>query len=120
MNDNGKFTPGPWSIDHRRGGPLTGLDAELAEIEDCEPFALSVIEVKEPRFERTFDSRVAGAEETAIANAHLIAAAPELYTALKAARHALRSYQYGNTATDLAAEVADFASVALAKAEGRS
>jgi hypothetical protein len=41
------------------------------------------------------------------ANAHLIAAAPEMLKALYAAIHALRSYQYGNSATDLARECAD-------------
>lgn len=54
------------------------------------------------------------------ANANLIAAAPELYKALQAASHALKSYQHGNTATDLAAGVAAFADAALARAEGRS
>jgi hypothetical protein len=32
---------------------------------------------------------------------------PEILTVLRAASHALRSYQYGNSATDLAKEIAD-------------
>jgi hypothetical protein len=32
---------------------------------------------------------------------------PEIVTVLTAASHALRSYQYGNSATDLAKEIAD-------------
>jgi hypothetical protein len=53
-----------------------------------------------------------------VANAHLIASAPDLAKALEAATHALRSYQYGNASTELAMSVADFCDVALAKARG--
>ncbi|RUU29715.1 hypothetical protein [Mesorhizobium sp. M6A.T.Ce.TU.016.01.1.1] len=38
---------------------------------------------------------------------------PTLVAALKAASHALRSYQYGNSATDLAQSTADFCDEAL-------
>jgi hypothetical protein len=37
----------------------------------------------------------------------LMEATPEILTLLTAASHALRSYQYGNSATDLAKEIAD-------------
>ena len=53
------------------------------------------------------------------ANARLIAAAPDLLAACEAAYHALRSYQYGNSAPELAAEVADDLAVAIAKARGQ-
>ena len=53
------------------------------------------------------------------ANTNLIDAAPELYEALKAAQHALRSYQYGNSAPALAEEIADSAQASLAKAQGQ-
>lgn len=54
-----------------------------------------------------------------LATATLFAAAPELLDVLTAAWHALRSYQYGNASPDLAADVADRAEAAIAKAEGR-
>jgi hypothetical protein len=53
------------------------------------------------------------------ANQRLIAAAPELLLVARAAFHALKSYQYGNVAPDLAAECCDAIAAALAKAEGR-
>lgn len=53
------------------------------------------------------------------ANANLVAAAPELYRALDAAKNALRSYQYGNASPELAEAIADMADKALAKAGGR-
>lgn len=43
----------------------------------------------------------------------------DLLSALTAAAHALRSYQYGNGAPDLAGAVAAAAEAAIAKAEGR-
>lgn len=45
----------------------------------------------------------------------LIATNAALVKLLKGASHALRSYQYGNVATDLAAEVADACDAALAR-----
>jgi len=68
------------------------------------------------------DWKIDGSEdvgEELTANANLISAAPDLFKALQAASHALKSYQHGNTATGLAADVAAFADAALAKAEGR-
>lgn len=40
-----------------------------------------------------------------VANANLIAAAPELYRMLVAAQAALKSYQYGNASPELAEEI---------------
>lgn len=51
-------------------------------------------------------------------DARLIAAAPDLLAACEAAYHALRSYQYGNSATKLAEGVADEIAAAIAKARG--
>ena len=48
----------------------------------------------------------------------LIGVFDALLKACKAAEHALRSYQYGNTATDLARDVADACTLAIDKAEG--
>lgn len=48
------------------------------------------------------------------ANARLIAAAPDMANALKGAMHALKSYQYGNAAPDLAEEIAEHIGAILA------
>lgn len=52
--------------------------------------------------------------------ARLISAAPEMITALKAAHHALRSYQYGNSSPELAEQTADACAAAIAKSEGKT
>ena len=52
------------------------------------------------------------------ANRRLIIAAPALLKTLRAASHALRSYQYGNAATDLARSTADACDAAIVKAGG--
>lgn len=52
-------------------------------------------------------------------NAHLIASAPELLEVARAAFHALKSYEYGNTAKDLAVEMCDKLADVIAKAEVR-
>jgi hypothetical protein len=52
-----------------------------------------------------------------IDDALLIAAAPDLLEVCQSALSALRSYQYGNGATELAKEVADRVQAAIAKAE---
>jgi hypothetical protein len=58
------------------------------------------------------------AESVAPRNAPVLAAAPELLTAARAATHALKSYAHGNGAPDLAREVAKALDAAIAKAEG--
>ncbi len=54
------------------------------------------------------------------ADAMLIAAAPELYVALRAAMHALRSYQHHNASPELAEEVADLCERTLTSATWRA
>lgn len=68
MTDQPKWTPGPWRYDRTNGSPTTGehmiagaKPGYLAEVRDC----------------GSGDVR---------ANAHLIAAAPDLYAALKMAQ----------------------------------
>lgn len=56
--------------------------------------------------------------ECQTADAPVIAAAPDLLAALIAASHALKSYQYGNSATDLAEQTANACDAAIAKALG--
>lgn len=48
----------------------------------------------------------------------MFAAAPEMLAALQAAEKGFRSYQYGNSATDLAEEMADHIAAIIAKATG--
>lgn len=57
-----------------------------------------------------------GAWDTIKSDARLIAAAPEMFEALVAAAHALRSYQYGNASTELAKSIADNCDAALLRA----
>lgn len=64
------------------------------------------------------DGLAAIAERDALTPAQ--AAADDMLAALKGASHALRSYQYGNASTELAASIADRCDAAIAKAEGRS
>jgi hypothetical protein len=59
-------------------------------------------------------------DEEVEANARLIAAAPEMLRLLTAASHALRSYQYGNSATDPAKDVADLIDAVLVTVRGES
>lgn len=97
-----KFTPGPWV--HER---LNSGSRELVVKATQEGLNGNTVVA----------TRIPGPE--APANAHLIAAAPDMHKALVAAGHALRSYQFGNAATDLAREIADACEAAVAKAEGR-
>lgn len=64
--------------------------------------------------------RVSPATAAGLQDAHLIASAPDLWKALKAASHALRSYQYGNSDGSLAMSVADHADAVLAKSCGET
>ena len=57
--------------------------------------------------------------QQALADAHLIAAAPDLLKILKAATDALRSYQYGNCSSALAEGIADMAEAIIKKVEVR-
>jgi hypothetical protein len=90
-------TPGPWAWD----GPADNIHVTQAEKPDHRICFLT-------------------SNGPTVANAALIAAAPDLYRALSAAQAALKSYQYGNSSTELAREIGAFADRALAKAEGRS
>ena len=63
---------------------------------------------------------VSNGESCGRANAQVMAASKDLLKLLKAASYALRSYQYGNAAPDLAEEIANEADAVIARAEGRS
>ena len=95
MSDT-KFTPGPWRYDRTNGSPTTGehmiagaKPGYLAEVRDC------------------------GSGDVH-ANAHLIAAAPDLYAALYALLKANLSCDDDNI------DAADAARAALAKARGEA
>ncbi len=103
---SGKWTKGPWEAE-RTQGDLWWVDGPATNI--CDLYHAYVNEDGAIEHVRKPNDK---------ANAHLIAAAPELARALEAAAHALRSYQYGNSSTELAMSVADFADAALAKARG--
>ena len=104
MSDT-KFTPGPWAVDVIfAGGELTGLDAEIAALDGCEPYGLAQYDIvstvemsgakrRNPETKAfdvpvgrkvagiVFDPRSGeGAKETA--TAHLIAAAPAQHGSL--------------------------------------
>lgn len=49
---------------------------------------------------------------------HKESGSSDLLKLLEAASHALRSYQYGNVATELAAEISDACDAAIEKAKG--
>lgn len=95
-------TPGPWivSVQHHT------ITVYFEGIEDGPGFKLVAIASEHGSLQR----------EEAKANARLIAAAPCMKEALKAASHALRSYQYGNASTELAKAIADKCDAALSRA----
>jgi hypothetical protein len=107
-----QFTPGPWRLTEYSFGQPGGLEvaihagsSRLAVVHGSHvvpdvPGAISVLPLP------------------AAANARLIAAAPALYEQLHAAVLALRSYQYGNSAEDLAREAADAGEALLALVRG--
>lgn len=104
-----KFTPGPWTIEEPMGADNPWIVEAGKAVHEWRCLAIVPCDADDdevPRLE-------------AEANARLIAAAPDLYRLLTAAKHALRSYQYGNAATDLAKDIADDAEKLIAKAEGR-
>ena len=94
-----KHTPGPWRTD-----PACGDEQVLAARGELVADCCIMGGLHRPNGERIR------------ANARLIAAAPQLAGALLAASRALRSYQYGNAAPDLAKEIADAADGLLAQA----
>jgi len=96
-------TPGPWTLKHRQSGEFTidKGDWYIADTFGC------------------CDANGFLDDRESIANAHLIAAAPEMLNTLEIAGHVLRSYQHGNSATDLAKEAADLIDAVVAAAKGQ-
>lgn len=98
----GQHSPLPWRLD----GPGAEMVFDAADrlVIDC-------------------GARPTVPRELAQANAALIqrsaSAHAQLITTVQTAVHALRSYQYGNAAPDLAREIADACELVLAQMEGR-
>ncbi len=109
-----RHTPGPWKVDrHQTNGPR--VDGVCASIVRGDLFLAEVWADFEA--EENGDGDIA--KGTGLANARLMAAAPELLELLITASHALKSYMFGNASPELAAEVAYAADVVIAKATGQ-
>lgn len=102
MSAEGKWTPGPWDW------LAIGANASGGH-------HLYIIDPSNRKIAALW-----GRADEKAANANLIAAAPEMAKHLQAASHALRSYQYGNSATELAQGCADQIDALLAKARGET
>ena len=103
-----KHTPGPWvyiNLDGENGG-IGGLINTLPESDDHRAIA--------DLWRRNEGTTMSEEDE---ANAHLIAAAPDMYEALKAATSVLKAAKYGQS--HIPRDVITWAVDALAKAEGR-
>lgn len=112
-----KWTPGPWMVVPARDGDDVNIAAPhppgREHLTSAHPggFAVACVWAL---------WGCDGGQAVTVANAHLIAAAPEMAKLLQAASHALRSYQYGNSATELAQGCADQIDALLAKARAES
>jgi len=100
------YTPGPWT---RIAGERFKHDSS-AGVKDAAGHYIACA-LDQNRFDR---------DEEVEANARLIAAAPEMHKFLTAASHALRSYQYGNSATEPAKDLADLIDAVLLTVRGES
>jgi len=113
-----KHTEGPWTYRHEPGGVLTGPDAELAEAQGCEAFALSQIFIEDTGYHITFDPRVPGVEGRALADARLIAAALDLLEALEFGEEIISGDLTGASWKAACNAFASDARAAIAKAKG--
>lgn len=82
MSAETKWTPGPWHwVDHKTDEPWTP-ETFYARLETVDQFDTGFVG-ELPKFILITEGFEADTEEEIEANAHLIAAAPELYEALK-------------------------------------
>lgn len=79
-----------WTVRYCAGREATGVEAEIAEMNDCEPYNLATVEIPEIGFRRIWDDRDEQ-EHDFLAIAHLIAAVHAMYEALEAAANTLIS-----------------------------
>lgn len=101
-----KHTPGPWVVND--AGEIEAQTAILGQVYGAEDY---------PCIDQEEIDEVA---KECIANARLIALAPEMLGLLKAASSALKSYVYGNVAPDLAKEVSEEVDALISRAEGEA
>lgn len=126
MSTEPKFTKGPWTlfIDDT-GGEWTGWPISIGAAHDKDK------SVVRPGGQYPYEWDAAMSQREAVANAHLIAAAPELYEALRRARDMLQSVagdiEDGGSLDSLRGKYVmailgarDAAWAALSKAEGRA
>ena len=114
MSETPKFTPGPWTVFiDDTGGQWTGWPISIAAANEEDK------SIVRPGGQWPYEWDAAMSQREAIANAHLIAAAPELYAALQeivtpVIRAAMAKYHTPDCPCNYCAAIA-----ALAKAEGR-
>lgn len=100
VSNEAKHTPGPWRVHHDED------DEECwVELDDNEPGHAIVAVVEE--------------QDESVANAHLIAAAPDLLEALKAAKQFLSIDISRGPASNGWVNTVDMVNAAIAKAEGQ-
>jgi len=102
-----QHTPGPWRISGCRHANLSGPDDLLIEHGDEETFSPCIAQIYSD-----------GGRLPIAANAALIAAAPQLLEALAALAHEADDFDYGDSAPELVAAIAQArAAIALANME---
>lgn len=101
-----KFTPGPWALAGQRPAVLSGYGSEFlyevvstdkCPLNEGESWQVAVVYGSDVEDDQCESDRIV--RELGLANAHLIAAAPDMYDALKSARACL-SAEYGNDEPD--------------------
>ncbi len=115
MKNTSKHTPGPWAVEPRQwdhGASLAIVAPNNGYIVAVVPFDADIQTVDEP--DMTTVKRHPDDEP----NAHLIAAAPAMYEAIKAALDYYRGVFTGNTVTD--EMMSSKLEQALAQAEGQA
>lgn len=144
MSDISKATARPWALEIREGGPLTGVEAEIAEMQDCEAYAYTQMWIASPSEPTggkrrnpetgafdipvprviatiTFDPRDKVAAAKARADAALIVRAVNRDHAFDAMKEALRAIEQAGRIPDSAHAncCAEIARAALAKGESQ-
>lgn len=112
-----KHTPGPWEVEDPMGAEI-GLSIVQADLKTYEWEFIAMVHRSEAGEERVGRQRLISAKEQE-ANAHLIAAAPDMLTALKeiaAWAEQANPAGYGGLRETLFRKV----DAAISKAEGRS